>query len=113
MAHIVVSASHEESAGRSYLEGFAAGIPSIGTSVGGTPEIIKDGVNGRLVKDSDPAALAEAILELSADPEARRRMGEEGRRYLECLPAWDAISDWVAGEYVNIWKGMTKKKGPG
>jgi glycosyltransferase involved in cell wall biosynthesis len=42
------------------------------------PEIIEDGVNGRLVPPEDPAALAAALSALIEDPAARRRMGAAG-----------------------------------
>jgi glycosyltransferase involved in cell wall biosynthesis len=66
------------------LEAFAAGLPLVATAVGGTPEVVEDGVSGRLVPAGDPAALSEAIARLLADPHARRAMGRRGRaRVLE------------------------------
>jgi glycosyltransferase involved in cell wall biosynthesis len=44
------------------------------------PELIEDGVNGRLVPPDDPAALAEALTTLMRDPTARLRCGRAGRR---------------------------------
>jgi glycosyltransferase involved in cell wall biosynthesis len=50
----------------SLLEAMAWGIPQIGTAVSGTPEIITP-QTGRLVPPRDPAALADAMLELLDD----------------------------------------------
>ena len=47
--------------------------------VGGTPEVVVDGVTGFLVPPRDPQALADAILRLLRDPGLRQRMGEAGR----------------------------------
>jgi glycosyltransferase involved in cell wall biosynthesis len=62
------------------LESFAAGVPVVATAVGGTPELVEEGVNGRLVPPGDPQALAEGIRALLADEKTRQRLGEQGRR---------------------------------
>jgi len=61
------------------LEAMAAGLPVVATAVGGTPEVVVDGVTGFLVPPRDPQALADAILRLLRNPELRQRMGEAGR----------------------------------
>jgi glycosyltransferase involved in cell wall biosynthesis len=61
------------------LEAMAAGLPVVATAVGGTPEVVIDGVTGFLVPPRDPEALADAILRLLRDPDLRQRMGEAGR----------------------------------
>jgi len=57
----------------------AAGAPVVATRVGGSPEVVDDGVTGCLVPPQDPAALAQAIAQLANDPTAAARMGERGR----------------------------------
>jgi glycosyltransferase involved in cell wall biosynthesis len=61
------------------LEAMAAGLPAIATAVGGTPEVVVDGVTGLLVPPHDPTALAEAIRRLLDDPNLGQRMGQAGR----------------------------------
>lgn len=61
------------------LESFAAGVPVVATAVGGTPEVVADGDNGRLVAPGVPDELAGCVLELLADEKARRAMGRRGR----------------------------------
>jgi glycosyltransferase involved in cell wall biosynthesis len=61
------------------LEAFAAGVPVVATAVGGTPEVIEDGVSGYLVPPRDPAALAERILELLGHDHLRKEMGARAR----------------------------------
>ena len=49
------------------------------TAVGGTPEIITDGVEGLLVPPRDTEALADALITLLRDPAQRAEMGKRGR----------------------------------
>jgi glycosyltransferase involved in cell wall biosynthesis len=65
------------------LEAFAASVPVVATAVGGTPEVIEEGVNGFLVPPGDPAALARRILDVLGDEVGRRAMGLRGRRRVE------------------------------
>jgi glycosyltransferase involved in cell wall biosynthesis len=62
------------------LEAGALELPVVASRVGAVPELIEDGVNGRLVPPDDPAALAEALATLMRDPTARLRCGRAGRR---------------------------------
>jgi starch synthase len=54
----------------------AVGTPVVATRVGGIPEVVQDGVTGRLVAPGDPGALAGAVLEVL---ERRDAMGAAGR----------------------------------
>ena len=65
------------------LEAMACGRPSVATRVGGTPEVIEDGLSGFLVESEDDAAVAERILALLDDPARAREMGETARRVVE------------------------------
>lgn len=57
------------------LEAAAAGCCVVAANHGGLPEMLDDGVTGRLVTPRDPAALAAALTALRADPAARERLG--------------------------------------
>ena len=62
------------------VEAQSQGLACLSTEVGGVPELIEDGINGRLVAPDDPAALAEALAELLRDPDGRRALGRAGRK---------------------------------
>jgi glycosyltransferase involved in cell wall biosynthesis len=64
----------------SAVEAAAAGCAVVAAAHGGLPEIIRDGVSGRLVAPGDPLALALALAELLDDPGARARMGSAAAR---------------------------------
>jgi glycosyltransferase involved in cell wall biosynthesis len=61
------------------MEAMACGLPVVTTPVSGIPEIIRDGVNGRLVPPDDPTALADALLGLDADPRLAESLSNEAR----------------------------------
>lgn len=75
--------SHMEGFGLVYIEAALHQIPSIGTSVGGIPFAIQDGVTGILVPLRNVDSIAEAIGKLRDDPELRQRMGEAARQRAE------------------------------
>lgn len=77
---IFVAPSRYESFGLIYLEAMMHGKPCIGTTAGGIPEVIADGVSGLLVPPSDADALAGAILKLIDNQELRSLYGKAGRK---------------------------------
>lgn len=76
---LFVQPSLHEGLPNAVLEAMAAGLPVVATAVGGTPEVVVDGVTGILVPPRDPDALAEAIACLLRDPDLRCKMGQMGQ----------------------------------
>jgi glycosyltransferase involved in cell wall biosynthesis len=72
---LLVVASTSEGSSVVAMEAMALSKPVVATSVGGIPEVVADGETGLLVPPGDPAALAEAVLALLADPERAHNMG--------------------------------------
>jgi glycosyltransferase involved in cell wall biosynthesis len=77
--HIFVQPSLEEGLPVALLEAMAAGLPVIASAVGGIPEIVEDGVTGRLVAPGDPVALAQSLREMLLNVELRQRLGRAAR----------------------------------
>jgi glycosyltransferase involved in cell wall biosynthesis len=75
---LMVLPSYTEGLPNVVLEAFAARVPVVATAVGGTPEVVKDEVNGYLVPAGDAEALSRRIIDVLRDDTARRRMGESG-----------------------------------
>jgi glycosyltransferase involved in cell wall biosynthesis len=62
------------------LEAFAGAVPVVATAVGGTPEVVEEGVNGYLVPPGQPGVLARRILDVLRDNDERQAMGQRGRQ---------------------------------
>jgi glycosyltransferase involved in cell wall biosynthesis len=69
----------DEGFGLAALEAMAAERAVVATRVGALPEVVDDGRTGLLVAPDDPAALADALIELANDPDLARDMGRRGR----------------------------------
>jgi spore coat protein SA len=72
------------------LEGMAAGLPIVASTVGGLPEALAYG-GGILVPPDDAAALAEALRSLAIDESHRKRLGREAREVVENHFLWSHI----------------------
>jgi len=79
-ADILAHPAKQEPLGRVLLEAAASGLPIVATDVGGTSEIVTDGVSARLVAAASSAQLAEAVIELAEDEEKRHRFATSARR---------------------------------
>jgi glycosyltransferase involved in cell wall biosynthesis len=78
-ASVFVLSSRSEPFGIVLLEAGLAGVPVVATNVGGIPEILSDGVNGKLVPCDDPAAIACAVAELLDRPDEANRLAKQLR----------------------------------
>lgn len=76
----LVVPSRSEGLPRVALEAMARARPVVATEVGGLPELVEEGQNGRLVPPEDPEQLASAIIGLLQDGDELVQMGKEGRR---------------------------------
>ncbi|MBI5005273.1 MAG: glycosyltransferase family 4 protein [Candidatus Lloydbacteria bacterium] len=79
-ADVFVLNTGYEGLSHTILEAMALGVPVVTTRVGGNPELIEDGVSGRLVTYQDKKALAEAITEILADVTKARQRFEKSAR---------------------------------
>ncbi|MDA0323977.1 MAG: glycosyltransferase [Verrucomicrobia bacterium] len=74
------------------LESFACGTPAICSNAGGTPELVKHGVNGFLTPIRSPRAVRERINYLLDHPDVAISMGAAGRELIVNKLTWDAVA---------------------
>jgi N-acetyl-alpha-D-glucosaminyl L-malate synthase BshA len=80
LADLMLMPSELESFGLAALEAMACHVPSIATQVGGVPELIEDGVNGRLFPVGDVDAMAAAAVDLLLNPDQLDTMATAARQ---------------------------------
>jgi glycosyltransferase involved in cell wall biosynthesis len=92
---LVLVTSREEGGPKAVLESMATGVPLVSTRVGQAPDLVQDGVNGRLTGVGDVPALASAARDLlHASPASRTqlqhaaRLTAEANSYERQLPLW-------------------------
>jgi glycosyltransferase involved in cell wall biosynthesis len=95
--------SSAEAFGNVFAEALASGLPIVGSTVGGIPELVEHGVNGLLVDPGNPLSLAQAIQYVAKDPELRRQMRHRNRAKAEARLEWSQ----VVGRYLAIYEGVS------
>ena len=125
LADISVLPSLSEGFSNTILESMAVGLPVVATSVGGTPEIVKNEKTGLLVPPGDSEALSEALTKLLKNRDLRQKMGRNARDVVrncfslaEMVEKYDDIIVYVIQkrknklQYIKWWlnKYWTKYK---
>lgn len=105
---VSVLASKTEGLPNSVIESMAAGRPVVATAVGGTRELVDDGVTGFLVPPGDPDALAGRILRLLNDPPLARSMGERARQKIER----EFTAERMGKQFCDLYRGLLEERAP-
>ena len=92
MADLFVRPSRSEGLGNSFLEAMAAGLPAIGTPVGGIPDFLKDGETGFLAAPENAASVAEKIIYAIEHPEEVGSIATRGQALVRERYSWDGVA---------------------
>ncbi len=100
--HLFVMPSLQEGLGSALIEAQVAGVPAIGTNVGGIPDIIIPGKTGVLVPPADPEALAEAIIGSLRNYSKALEMASRGQKNAENLFGLPSVGDRLEKLYRSL-----------
>ena len=104
-ADIFVLPSFLEGQPIAIIEAMASGLAVVGTSIGAVPDLIRDGIEGRVVEPGDAQALADALGEVIDDSAARRRMAHAARERAEVAHGLDRLSARLGSLYRAVLAG--------
>lgn len=103
---LVLPSIWQESYGLPVAEAMACGVPVLASASGGVPELIEDGVTGKLVPRLDSRALQRALRDMSADPARLRQMGSAARIRAERLLTWAYSAERLERLYLALLAGQ-------
>jgi glycosyltransferase involved in cell wall biosynthesis len=101
---IVVLPSAAEACPMALLQAMALGVPVVATPVGGVPELVRDGVDGRLVTPGDVDGLARALADLTGDAGLRQQLGASARQRVRDHFAIDRTTRAL----VDVYQGVVR-----
>ncbi len=106
---ILVHPSHHEGMPNAILQGSAMQLPCLASRVRGNIDAIKDGETGILFQPGNVKQLTDCLLKLIRDESLRRRLGNQGRRYMEQEFDRRKVCGLLLAFYRNIYSEMEKK----
>ena len=80
LADVYVHPSRSEGLGSVLMEAAVAGLPLMGSRVGGIPEVVREGQTGRLIPPNDPNALAQALTQILDNP--TNNLGQQAQTFV-------------------------------
>ena len=84
------------------LEALACGVPAVASNICAIPEIIKNGVNGILIKPGSVEELVEAVIFLLSNPNLSKKIGKNGRKTVLKKFNWDINVTKIVDYYQKI-----------
>ena len=103
---LVIHPALMEGLGVSLLQAAAAGVPIVGTRVGGIPEIVRDGVNGYLIPPGDVPSLMDATTRIITDRDLARQLGENGKRIVSEHFSIESMVEGNIGVYRDLMRQL-------
>ncbi|HRN71268.1 MAG TPA: glycosyltransferase family 4 protein [Candidatus Woesebacteria bacterium] len=100
---IMISPTTYEAFGIALCEALYNKTPVIATDIGGCRYVIRNGIDGILVKDqSDIQGFTDAMIQLLADPEKRKKMGQAGHERVSKMFSWEKMGEELESTYKRL-----------
>jgi glycosyltransferase involved in cell wall biosynthesis len=99
---LLVLTSDREGTPNVIMEAMASGLPVVATSVGGVPDLVRDGETGYLVPPGDLNGLVDKLAALVENPNLRIRMGQAGREVILAHHSLERMPDILSEFYASI-----------
>jgi colanic acid/amylovoran biosynthesis glycosyltransferase len=100
----------EDAPVNSLKEAMAVGLPVVATRHGGIPELVEDGVNGYLVSERDPEAIADRIRRLVSEPGLWHDMGLAGRTKVVAEYDQPVVTDRLIAAYRKLLEREERRR---
>jgi glycosyltransferase involved in cell wall biosynthesis len=100
-ADVMLNPSLVDNMPNSVLESLACGVPVVSTNVGGVPYLVDDGRTALLVPPQAPAAMADAVLRLAAEPALAAALREAGLRQVQQY-TWASVRPRLLAVYQHV-----------
>jgi len=101
-ADIFIRPSLSEGLGNSFLEAMSAGLPIIGTPVGGIPDFLVDGETGVFCQPRNPESIAKAAIRIQTEPGLRDKLIRQGAELVKEEYDWDKIAGRMEGMFNSL-----------
>ena len=99
---IYLMPSRSDAYGIAFLEAWASGKPVIGADIGATPEVIRDKIDGLLVRFDDHVDIADKVVMLLKKKRLSRKLGLEGRNKVHEKFSWDIVAKKTHETYQEL-----------
>ena len=107
---LFVLTSQNEGFPNAILEAMAACLPVITTPAGDAPRVVEDGISGYVVPHEDVAQMARRMVELAADDDLRRKMGQAGRERVEREYSFQSLGEHMLKLYEKMSRQQNNQK---
>jgi glycosyltransferase involved in cell wall biosynthesis len=89
LASVFIMTGEGETQPIAALEAMASGVPVVGVNATGLDDVIADGLTGVLVRPGASTEFCQQVIRILENPDLRRKLGREGRKYAERLHSFD------------------------
>ncbi len=107
---ILVHAPRTEAFGLVLAEAAATGLPVVATSIGGVPDIVRDGETGLLARSEDTSSLAQAVSRLLGEPGLRESLGARAREIAVAEYSLEVFGRRHAELYTDVRAGRLPRR---